>query len=380
MQLSTRTSIILWSCLFVCHDQRLTQTWDYKTEHWEDFHIRFCGMVCDNGNGTFEYLHEYLCPLPSCVKCDCAPTCSILGTCCPYGSLQPNGTFIRLEDKPDQFQPPPPYPEQIHCAQLPLGDIFLGYLQVGSCPPIVDGTPAKDLSLVQTRKLCAMDPDKTPDLDSLLPYIDVRNGILFKNKFCAICNGYEVSKGCNVSGSSSDIRACGNKLAVPWPLHVDCFHYQELYSSTLELDFARAASSNRMCSIFYDEAPSVNQPRKCYVDPPDNYENYANCSEPMRSLCRDLNDAYLAVSGFKNLFCAMCHGIEPVLEGPIYGCYISNGFSGETPYIISNRKSPLTLLLGVSQTTKSYQSTLQNECSSEIEWMDKDVSRLVLKK
>ncbi|KAK3787104.1 hypothetical protein RRG08_030267 [Elysia crispata] len=323
-------------------------------------------MVCDND--TFVNLHEPLRPIPDCFICDCRPLCSALDTCCPHGSLQPNGTFLREKSESKKLNEFPLYQEQIECLPAPF-DVF-EYLQIVRCPHNAESFLVADSKEAHFRELCNRDQDKALDLDSLLLYVDVYDGLIFKNKFCALCNGYNIHKSREISWSSVDTGTSDNKIAVPWPLNMKCLHFQELYNITSELDFAEAAYYYPYCSVSYNAAPSTHQPRKCFYNRPENYYAYNSCSEPVLRLCHDLNHRYLTVSGYKNVFCAMCNGTMPILRkmeiiSPIGSIEFWNS-------------SPLSLLLGASASARRFKFSEQRECSSKYEWMDEMVGKLPL--
>ena len=366
-----KTRVILWCCFSVCISQEI-ETWDHKTERWEDFHIRHCGMVCDNG--TFVNLHgNLLCSFPRCFKCDCNSTCTILDTCCPYGFLQPGGTFLRQKREPKRYNASPPYREQVRCEPIPLNRN--SYLQVVSCPTNHTSTSYIDSFRSRMQELCDRDSDEALDFDSFVSYVDIENGLVFKNKYCALCNGYEINS--NISESTTSTKETERKLAVPWTMQVECFHFQEFYKLTSKLDFVKKARSNPIsseCHVSYKDAPSLRQPRECFKNPPENYDVYSSsCDEPTLNMCRSLNNTSFTVDGSKNIFCAMCKGPQPALVNSTLPC---DAFSETQAITIF---SPLSLLLGSPKPGKAVEITQQNKCESKIEWMNDAVSAGMVK-
>ncbi|GFR66494.1 adhesion G protein-coupled receptor L3 [Elysia marginata] len=324
-------------------------------------------MVCDNG--TFVNLQRFKCPYPRCFRCDCHPLCSLLDTCCPRGSLQTDGTFLRHKREPSSPSPIPSlYPEQIECAPIPFNSY--GHLQVVSCPPGFKDVAPKGSLKSQTLELCARDQDNAPDLRSFLSYIDIQSGLIFKNRFCAICNGYKVYDNTTFSMSATGMGVPKIKIAVPWPIHVICLNYQELYTLTSSLAFMKAAHKKlrtSVCNVFYRKPPSELEPRWCFRNALQDYKNSYTCDEPLYSLCRDLNHTYLSLTRHKSLFCAICDGIRPVLL-PHQHCsrahrlwYIDKG--NETP------PPPLSLVVD-AYVNKGIGSERQKYCSSNSEWID----------
>ncbi|RUS86302.1 hypothetical protein EGW08_005946 [Elysia chlorotica] len=369
MLLSVDHTLVALCCFLVCTSQSVCQTWDHDTEHWEDFSIRYCGMVCVNG--TLVNLNEYLCPYPKCFTCDCRPLCAALDTCCPSGSLLPNGTFLREPAPSMQNSERPLYADQVECLPIPLD--FFDYLQVVRCPPTAENQPVTDSEEAEFRELCERESNTSDDLHSFLSYVDIHDGLIFKNKYCALCNGYQINESLNISWSEVDTETLDHKTAVPWPVHVKCPQFQELYALTSEVQFVRAARSLPYCKVFYEAAPSTHAPRGCFSSLPEQYDAYSNCSEPVLRLCHDLNHRYLGVSGHKNIFCAMCAGVTLEVYRVSRGCTFSYTSLPIVITVEGMTSSPLSLLLGASKINRRFKFPDQSECSAKSEWRDETV-------
>ncbi|RUS91773.1 hypothetical protein EGW08_000481 [Elysia chlorotica] len=260
---------------------------EHGLDNWKYLHVLHCGLVCHNGVIVRLY-SENECEDPNCFQCDCDPTCAELDTCCPQAvDVVPNRTLILSEGEP---QPPPtipPYHEQIKCDGIPY--IFTPYLQVASCPPFIP--PEHDSG--EIRQLCEEEPDDDTSVETIIPYVDVRTGLILKNKYCAICNGYTLNTdtGANLESKSISVSVKNiARVANPWVIKVNCSHFQNLYTyKSLRRLFTKAIGRSTSCQVYYDEAPSARQPTLCYRNPPEKYDRL-DCGEPTRSLCRELNN------------------------------------------------------------------------------------------
>ena len=340
--------------------------WDPTTEHWEDFHIRYCGLVCVNG--SFKDLHPEVskCMWPRCFHCDCHQTCSVLDTCCPHGTILSDGSFQRQENKISRTNSLPPYPYQIECASIPYKQ-WGNFLQVLDCP---QDDPFLSLDLTEGRKknlkeMCVQNYTEETDLDYILPYVDVEIGLVFRNKFCSLCNGYSVI-------SSDELSESNNvRTAVPWNLKVTCTHYQDIYHVSSLRKFIDQAQSSMACKdVVYDKCPAKVKPRTCFP-PVKKHEWIDTCEEPLRSSCLKYNNTYLGLENYRNIFCFMCTGSNPSESL----CYLQVS----KIIVVTNKKrreriAPLSLLLGVtgSRPTVAFQEWLN--CSSEDWWVDENVS------
>ncbi|GFO42876.1 hypothetical protein PoB_006938100 [Plakobranchus ocellatus] len=366
------SEIIVWCWMFLCtHHYPLT--WNQSKERWEEFHIRFCGKVCDNGT-LVDLYGSSLCPSQECFPCECGPLCPLLDTCCPHRSSFASSTLNARVMEPRQSYSGPPYPEQVKCAPLPFSS--WNVLQIVSCPPEFERQKS-DVSSTENqsdtiRELCGKNFLVAQDLDSLYVYVDKRNGLVFKNKFCALCNGYTLNVSTEVSGDDDEGHTLSNyPVAQPWPVRVNCSRFQELYAITSETEFLKAAASDfATCSAYYDLKFSNVAPRRCFGNEPENLDALT-CGEPMLSLCRDLNHTYLSLNGFKNVFCYMCRGFQPQ---HYFYCQNSNTFvdSSKRPAesLCSACTPPLSLLLGISKRPAFTETMDQRNCSSSFEWMD----------
>ncbi|GFN80472.1 hypothetical protein PoB_000697800 [Plakobranchus ocellatus] len=364
----------LYICVFVpllSEAADYSPPWSYHTEHWEDFHIRHCGMVCDKG--SLFHLYKNICTWPKCFQCDCHSSCSLLDTCCPQRSVLPDGSFVKKEKKASFSDSLPSSPEHMTCTTVPYSSST--YLQVVSCPSRgmnanyvhINSETKKTLPNIDSNELCTRNMNNETNFSFFVPYVDIHSGLVFKNKFCALCNGYLLGSTETLSDSYR------NKTVLPWQLVVKCSHYQLLFMFVSQKKFVDAAAADyRQCSVSYKKAPTNRQPRSCFPNAPKDYDK-STCEEPTRSLCHKLNNTYLSLSGYKNIFCFICQGLEPkhqnCMETFITSAQVeimSRGFRKDPP-------PPLSLLLGVSK-YKITQEDKQLECNGSNEWMDDNVS------
>ena len=363
---------IIILCCFYRPSSAPVLVWDPSTEYWEDFHIRYCGKVCVNGSLADLNPEVSECMWPRCFECDCHQTCSLLDTCCPHGTILPNGSFQRQENKMSRRNSLPPYPYQIQCASIPYNQ-WGNFLQVLNCPQddYILSLDHKEEGKKNLKEMCVQNYTEETDLDYILPYVDVESGLVFRNKFCSLCNGYSVIFSDELS-ESNNVRT-----AVLWNLKVTCTHYQDVYHVTSYKEFVDEVQMSMICYVYYDKPAAKREPRTCF--PPAQMHGGADaCGEPFRSLCLMHNNTYLGLAGYKNIFCYMCAGLEPIhrLCNMKEDDYPGRGFS---PGLQDGRVriAPLSLLLGVtgSRTTPAYHPWIN--CTSKERWVDENVSARV---
>ncbi|GFR84934.1 hypothetical protein ElyMa_004161200 [Elysia marginata] len=346
-------------------------TAEYVAQNWRQTYVQHCGLVCENGTRVRLYADDD-CEQPACFQCNCHPTCSKLDTCCPEGVVHPNGSVTLAEKEPEEPSMMPPYPEQMQCGAVPF--VLSHYVQVASCPSLtkdqVLGLSANILERVslETKHLCEKEIEENSTLEFMQPFVDVHTGLVFKNKFCALCNGYDLNTASVASNSTSIISPYKNRIASPWVVSVNCSHYQLMYTLKSRKELVEKAALVRYgCLVFYTLSYTERQPTSCYSKVRREYDNL-NCYEPFKDLCHNLNSTKYMVQGHKNLFCFLCVEKETFRINSV-DCY-------SEPNRIYFRYPPITLLLGVS-TPKTPDDVLRRKnCASSVQWLDGRVSKL----
>ncbi|GFR57667.1 hypothetical protein ElyMa_000006500 [Elysia marginata] len=336
-------------------------------DNWKEFHVHHCGLVCQNGSRVRLYA-EKDCERPACFPCDCEPTCSKLDTCCPEGAVQPDGSVILFKDKREQPNIMPPYKEQIQCGVVAYVK-YRRFVQVASCPSLSRTLNTSTAVTLETRKLCEEMNDNSA-ADFFGPFVDVHTGLVFRNKFCALCNGYSLRTADATPEPKTVLSASHkDKMAAPWAVKVNCLHYQFMFAAKSQkqlLDMALIPTYG--CEILNAKALSERQPTQCFRTRPE-LEDYENlkCGTVLMNLCHNLNSVSLGVSGAKNIFCFICRGYHPIhRKTKTRGvCYVLGGFS-KNPFVYP----PITLLLGLSAQKTAYNTEERNKCSSESQWVD----------
>ena len=137
--------------------------------------IKIQQSACPNiplchSNATFEKYELNCCP----GRCSCnVPECMAERNCCPDVIITTYRGF------------PTPAEHQEHCIPMIIdgrSNGGFGYYGVDSCPPGTDEELASRCTRVYTR-------DSIEHLSDLVPCFDGINQTLYRNKFCAICNG-----------------------------------------------------------------------------------------------------------------------------------------------------------------------------------------------
>ncbi|RUS80703.1 hypothetical protein EGW08_011526 [Elysia chlorotica] len=330
-------------------------------EDWRYLHVKHCGLLCVNGSRVRIY-PENFCENPVCFQCDCQPTCVMLGSCCLQGDVRPDGSFVLSEAGSEQALTVPPYvdPELVHCDNLPYTE--QGYLQVGRCPPSTTEEESDEV-----REQCERTIDDDSSLESVISYVDTRSGLLFKNKFCAICNGFFLNTTKAEARSESEFISAENlgRVATPWVITVKCTTYQSLYTITTLKNFLdKAYRRSAPCQLLYEDLPAQMKPKHCYRNKPLDNDDL-NCETPIINLCRELRNTSLHLRKFDNMFCALCKGF-PLRHKVKENCNRDDGEKNQIVFHIP----PLTLLLGVTYRNTAYETKKREGCSSPTEWLD----------
>ncbi|KAI8793559.1 G-protein coupled receptor 64 [Biomphalaria glabrata] len=223
--------------------------WNSRTESWLTFHVRHCGRYCVESK--LEIHNKYCETVEPCFQCDCDPNCSIYDTCCASlvnnSYVEPSFHTIHYLPNPDRFQ----------CRRILYSSNDQAYYIISDCDPTYSSARNKvsDTALNIVR-LCKLPNTRT--LDDITPYSDIYYGIVFANKFCAMCNGYVIN-----DSTTYDTYNLTVKIASPWTIGISCEHYQSLYHLTNEYKFFFAAANSSLCGTIFSPPPSKIPPKKC---------------------------------------------------------------------------------------------------------------------
>ncbi|KAH9496883.1 hypothetical protein Btru_010078 [Bulinus truncatus] len=268
--------------------------WNVSTESWLQFHVRHCGRVCLENQ-----LHEQdsMSKLP-CFPCDCDPQCSIYDTCCPRkvknSYVEPLGIeFSHL-----------PSSSRFHSGNISDGEQVSYYYMISNCDPKFSDNFTKRSNDVLNLVDQCQNPD-TKTMDDITPYSDMYYGIVYKNRFCAMCNGY------TVLDNVTNVIAINNsaKIASPWSIKVACEHFQTMYHFTSEYEFLKSASHENydICFVTFQLPNSHHSPKACSVS--ENMKTDINCTSMNiheHDFCRNTTARSMAFNGYPNIFCALC--------------------------------------------------------------------------
>ncbi|GFR84940.1 hypothetical protein ElyMa_004161400 [Elysia marginata] len=281
--------------------------------------------------------------------------------------MQADGTFKRQEKQIPQSGASLVNQHVIQCASVPYSRFFT-FLQVFNCPQGREAHP--DGREAKISHLCTRNYTTEMALDDILPYVDVNTGLLLRNKFCALCNGYSVE----VKDNSLE-----SKEAVMWQLNVTCDQYQDFFNLTSMRQFVDTANAKIDCSVVYETSKADREPTPCFSPPLEEHIG-DSCDSDVKKMCQKLNNTYLSLSGFRNLFCFMCEGREPThrdcmsFDDGGYG--EDDGMRAYHPGLEKDRVriAPLSLLLGLTPPTHLFVSQEWLNCSSDERWFDENVS------
>ncbi|KAH9496885.1 hypothetical protein Btru_010080 [Bulinus truncatus] len=321
--------------------------WDASSESWLNVHVQYCARVCVDNQ-----LHNtHHCELPTCFPCDCDPLCSVYDTCCPR---RVNNSY--MEPLRDEFSHLPSS-DMFQCVPLTNGTEEEIYYMISNCDPKL----SNNVTNVSSTMLHLMDQCRNPDtktMDDVTPYSDVYYGIVYKNKFCALCNGYTVGPLDNntyVQTINSTV-----KIASPWSIKISCSHFQNLYHFTSEYEFFNAASRKRNsnCKVTFINPKSHFSPKNCPESV--NVKTDIKCTSENileQDLCWNITGRSMSVRGYQNVFCVLC------ANDSLQCRYPTSGHRGP------QQPMPLSLLLSV---TKRESWNVDGRCPLSSEWMDSD--------
>ncbi|KAI8793558.1 hypothetical protein BgiBS90_006547 [Biomphalaria glabrata] len=342
-------------CICVWNEERETK-WNSSAESWLEFHVNYCGRYCDGFK--LEILRRRDCEnIAPCFPCDCDPFCDIHDTCCPHmvnnSYVEPSFHTIDHLPNPDRFQ----------CKSIPKVSKEGAYYIISDCDPTFLSKSYKFSSTKWNFIRMCRNP-KTRTLDDITPYTDIYYGIVFANKFCAICNGYVIN----------DSTTYGNNLtfkkARPWTIEISCKHYQNLYHLTNEYEFFFAAAKSSQCKITLNPPPSKIPPKVCIGRLDENVKHVCTHQDSVENqMCQNLpRRKYLQAGLMANIFCFLCNGSikqSCAVYNSEYPCstYLFGSIYGETPF----PEPPIKMLLTFK---KRNHFDNDNTCISPLDWFD----------
>ncbi|KAH9519002.1 hypothetical protein Btru_008880 [Bulinus truncatus] len=307
-------------------------TWNSTSGSWINFHVRYCERYCDE-EGSF--IIQPRCNEPACFSCDCDTDCSIYDTCCPRmlnsSFTEPVKTiYAHLPDA-----------ERFICGNLPYDSLAVNYFLISDC----DSKFSEDRSVVDQ---CRNPETKT--MDDITPYLDVYYGIVYKNKFCALCNGYSVPDTDTIANVTSINNSV--KIASPWSVNVSCRHFQNVYHFTSEYEFVTAVFNTTTdgCEVRLSPPASHFAPKKCEVS--EQATKKAECAKTdlvsENFYCQNLTRRYHGFDNYPNIFCYLCS-----VESTLMRCGCANILARKITIVVQEPPPPMyppiSLLLGVSK-------------------------------
>ncbi|KAK0058262.1 hypothetical protein Bpfe_012263 [Biomphalaria pfeifferi] len=140
-------------------------------------------------------------------------------------------------------------------------------------------------------------------MDDITPYSDIYYGIVYANKFCAMCNGYLIND--NITDETYNLTV---KIVSPWTIKILCKHYQNLYRLTNEYDFFFAAAKSSQYKITLNPPRSKIRPKKCTERLNKNLKHVCTHQDSVEDqMCQTLpRRKYLQVGQMANIFCFLC--------------------------------------------------------------------------
>ncbi|KAK7011886.1 hypothetical protein BgiMline_003579 [Biomphalaria glabrata] len=329
--------------------------WNYRGQSWLEFHVKHCGRYCVGSK--LQKINKVCETFPRCFKCDCDPVCFIYDTCCP---LLVNNSY---EEPSFHTVKHLPNPDRFLCQRIQHDSKKRAYYIISDCDPtFVPSSKKISKTMWSMSQLCA-NPN-TGTLDDITPYSDIYYGIVYSNKFCAMCNGYLIND--NTTYDTSNITL---KIASPWTIEILSEHYQRLYHFTNEYEFFFAAAKSPICKITFDPPQSKILPKKCTRSKISNYV-CTNQGSVETQLCQNLpRRKYLRDGPRGNIFCSLCDGFNDlpcILKSNDEGMSGPHGPSGHPSY----RIPPIALLLAMKKIIDFEAIDL---CTTELEWMDYQV-------
>ncbi|KAK7011881.1 G-protein coupled receptor 64 [Biomphalaria glabrata] len=354
------TFALCFKVLCICEWKEDRETkWNSSAESWLEFHVNYCGRYCDGLK--LEILKQDCENITPCFPCDCDPNCDIYDTCCPLlvnnSYVEPSFHSIDHLPNPDRFQ----------CKSIPKDSNGSAYYIITDC----DSTfLSKSYKFSNTKRnivhLCRN--PKTRTLDDITPYTDIYYGIVFANKFCAICNGYVINDNTSYYGYNLTF-----KIARPWTIEISCKHYQNLYHLTNEYEFFFAAAKSSQCKITLNPPPSKIPPKVCTERIDKKLKHVCTHQDSVEDqMCQNLpRRKYLQaglMTNMANIFCFLCNGLLRQ-SCTVYDTKISCSVSSNVN--IDERmqfpKPPIKMLLTLK---KRNHFENDNTCISPRDWLD----------
>ncbi|KAI8793555.1 G-protein coupled receptor 64 [Biomphalaria glabrata] len=352
------TFALCFKVLCICEWKEDRETkWNSSAESWLEFHVNYCGRYCDGFK--LETLKQDCENITPCFPCDCDPYCSIYDTCCPLlvnnSYVEPSFHTIDHLPNPDRFQ----------CKSIPKDSNGSAYYIISDCDSTFLSKSYKFSNTKRNIKYLCRNP-KTRTLDDITPYTDIYYGIVFANKFCAICNGYVINDNTSYYGYNLTF-----KIARPWTIEISCKHYQSLYHLTNEYKFFFAAANSSLCNITFSPPPSKIPPKVCTETLDKNVKHVCTHQYSVEDqMCQTLpRRKYLQAGQKANLFCFLCNGSimqSCFVYDTSFSCIVY-GHEYSTYNISRLPKPPITMLLTLK---KRNHFENDNTCSSPLDWQD----------
>ena len=211
-----------------------------------------------------------------CSSCSCnISTCFDEGDCCP--DVMTEETIQSLKQSITQCVP----------GSLKLNRYGGGIVAISKCPALTD---------VEMRFNCSRDyTDQLVALYDVLPCSNPDSQQVFRNKYCALCNGV------NLTDLEYFQVALTGVTTIPLSYMTDTSLVQ------------RALSDEGININFYSTETQEIYTRTCtkYVDTCNITGNWTHYDKDMEMACKMYTSTiYLQTMRFKNIFCAFCNGIE----------------------------------------------------------------------
>ncbi|KAH9514435.1 hypothetical protein Btru_025251 [Bulinus truncatus] len=283
--------------------------WDTSVVSATDYVHSYCPRRCRDGEVVFISDVEQKCPDYLCFPCECArPRCELYGICCP-DITEPYNALPGLQNNYSAlFSSPAPLtgPETLaasveRSATLPvlmcddLSSDEVTFLYIGSCQPGFQD----DKGIVT---LCEAGLDETDFRpQSFTRVADPVNNVVYRNVYCALCNGVE--------------------KPVPFLLSVECLDYMSIYTASNQGEMIQLASEPHSGCRVEQLVPAGVSTVRCdpaffghvTVDRCDStiasWTDDRNVSRACAEVSGSVNVVLSPYSGnlYKNLFCGICH-------------------------------------------------------------------------
>ncbi|KAH9514439.1 hypothetical protein Btru_025264 [Bulinus truncatus] len=299
--------------------------WDASVVSATDYVHSYCPRRCRDGEVVFISDVEQKCPDYLCFPCECArPSCELYGICCP-DITEPYNPLPGLQNNYSAlFSSPAPLtgPETLaasveRSATLPvlmcddLSSDEVTFLYIGSCQLGFQDDKG-------TVTLCEAELDETDfSPQAFTRAADPVNNVVYRNVYCALCNGVEKS--------------------VPFLLSVECLDYMSIYTASNQGEMIQLASEPHSGCRVEQLVPAGVSTVRC---DPDFFGHAAvdRCDSPIASWTDDRNVSRACAvfngsvnvvlspySGnlYKNLFCGICHVVSERSFFRLLSCIIS---------------------------------------------------------